>query len=391
MQSCRIFTRIVVLGLALLAAIIYFCGCSDRTAEVVVDRRDITAYAVLDGTVAVPPAADAKILAPYDAPVEKILVTVGKAVKQGDVIMQLSAPQDQAYYQQARQRVQQARADLQQARQQWQSSLRAAQQELAQARAAERTARTQAQRPADEPGASIAVTERGNPELFAAIARRKEAQQKVLDIEAQMERALVLYQQQLAVAQQQFQDAQAGLKGAMVRTPISGTVLAVNVQIGEQAKRDPAKPVARVVNLDALTVNAEVDEDLLESIEHGDPVTVTVEDVPKVEFSGTVRQIYSRRVGLLKNAEHVVVVDFRNVKGQAKPGMSAIARVVLGRAEDVLALPVEAIYDHSGRKAVKIKQGDKWNTRVVETGLSDGKYIEIKSGLKAGDTVLLNP
>lgn len=364
-------------------------GCGGREAEAVVTRRDIVATAALDGKVAVPPAANASILPPYQAPVERILVTVGKSVQKGDVLMQLAAPQNQAYYQQARQQLQQAQQNLTQARQQWEQSLRSAQKRLEQARETERQARRQAQQPPAQPSGTATVTEQTGLSLSQATANRKDAEQEVLDIKAQMQQAMTPYEQAVALAQQQFDDAQSGLKGAMVRTPIAGTVLSVDAQIGQQA--NPKNAVARVVNLDALTVHAALSKDLLDHVEHGDYATVVLDDFPKQEFPGTVRQVYTQRAGLLTGASYVAVVDFKNQKGQAKPGMGATAKVVLGRANDVLAVPSGAVFTSSGKPAVKLRAGGEWRTRVIETGLTDGEYTEVKSGLNEGDTVQANP
>jgi multidrug efflux pump subunit AcrA (membrane-fusion protein) len=68
--------------------------------------------------------------------------------------------------------------------------------------------------------------------------------------------------------------------------------------------------------------------------------------------------------------------------------MKASASVQVGEVKDVLAVPNDAIQDdRSGRPMVKVLRNGDWREAVVEVGLSDGSYTEIRGGLEEGDTV----
>jgi len=68
--------------------------------------------------------------------------------------------------------------------------------------------------------------------------------------------------------------------------------------------------------------------------------------------------------------------------------MKARAAIELGEKRTVLAVPADAVQkDTSGRTIVKVLRGGHWEAAVVETGISDGQYTEIKSGLNEGETV----
>lgn len=384
--------RTAVCGMiALFVIAMIAAGCADRDAEAVVERRDITAYLPLEGQVYVPPASEANVVPPYEGTVERVLVTVGAQVRQGDALMELDAPQREVYYEQARRRLAGAKQSLAQAKQQYGAQFRQAQAELSQARQAERTARQNARSIPEATTGQVQIIETTDPELDAAIARRKAAEQAVLDARAYMASALAPYEQHAVSAQQEFEDAQAGLRVASVKTPISGTVLEIRARTGEVVKRNDKDPVAHVVDLSAVTVYAEVPKDQLEQVKAKSPAVVTSPEVPGVNFRGEIEQVYSQKAGFLKGIEYIAVVDFRNTKGQAKPGMKASASVKIGAVEDVLAVPATAVYEAGGKRAVNIRRGDEWRQRVVEIGLSDGKYTEIRSGLEEGDVVQANP
>lgn len=392
----RMRTRTIVMWavtISIFVAVI-ITGCAREQATVVVKRRDITDYLTLQGETVVPAAARAEIVSPYEAPVDKIYVTVGQAVQKGDVVMELAAPQTEVRYQQARQEVRQARQELDQARSRYQGALNRARRELEQAREAEKRARQQAEEQEQQEetnGARVTVTEQPNPELAQAIQRRKQAEQDVLDARAVMEEGLVAYERRLAAAQQELEQAQGGLKVASIRSPISGTVLDINAEIGETARPDQKQPLAVVVDLNAVKVYAGVERENLTRIEHDDSAIVTVKPFPNTDFSGEVDQIYSEKAGLISGEKYVAVIDFQNSQGRAKPGMDATARVEVDEAEDVLAVPASAVYRVNGRPAVRIREANEWRVRVVDTGISDGEYTEIESGLEEGDIVLVNP
>jgi RND family efflux transporter MFP subunit len=206
-----------------------------------------------------------------------------------------------------------------------------------------------------------------------------------------MVEGLVPYQQAVAAAQEQFDAVQAGGKSAQVRSPITGTVLAVNVSVGTAPDPRDKKPLVTVVNLEALKVAAGVAEDRLSLLSPKNPALVTIKEVPNVEFSGSLDEIYSEKAGFLRGQKYVALVDFRNTKGRAKPGMDAAVSIKIGEVHDVLAVPANAVYEVDNQYAVKLREGKEWRQRIVEIGLSDGKYTQIKSGLEEGDVVMTNP
>ncbi len=388
---------LAVAGISLTMGLI--SGCGQRSTEAEVTRRDITARLVVEGEVIAPATARADIMPPYEVPVEQVYVTVGQNVRQGETLLLFSAPRNQAYYEQARARLVQARQALAQAQNRFSRQLQAAQQRLARSREAERAARTaQAAPPSATPSpegggaAPSSPTPAANSaRIGSLIARRQADEQAVIDAQARMEEGLVPYQQALAAAQQDFASAQAGSKSAQVKSPITGTVLEVNAEMGKTPDLDDDDPLITVVNLDALHVAAGIHQDQLRQIRPGDVAEVTLEDLPNVRFEGTVDQVYTEKAGFLRGQRYVAIIDFRNTEGRAKPDMDATVRIVTGRARDVLAVPASAVYTVGDRHAVRLKRDGRWRERLVEIGLTDGRYTEIISGLREGDIVEANP
>jgi multidrug efflux pump subunit AcrA (membrane-fusion protein) len=85
---------------------------------------------------------------------------------------------------------------------------------------------------------------------------------------------------------------------------------------------------------------------------------------------------------------HAIVKLNDLVDSTLPAGASASVDVTSGRAEDVILVPIEALHETSpGQYSVFVMQNDKPRLRMVEVGLKDLLYAEIKSGLEMGDVV----
>jgi HlyD family secretion protein len=74
-----------------------------------------------------------------------------------------------------------------------------------------------------------------------------------------------------------------------------------------------------------------------------------------------------------------------------KPGMSAKVEVLVNHLADIVYVPVQAVSMSDGKQVCFVRNGASYNKRAVETGEFNDEFIEIKSGVKPGDLVLLRP
>lgn len=369
-----------------------------HTEAATVVRRDIVASVPIQGDVIAPPDAQASIPAPYRAPVAKVYTSVGQNVRRGDTLVELSLPNVQDLYRQARENVRSAETAYANARKQYQTAVDAARKNLDTARAAERSARqasapptaaTTAANTPDTPGASVSPGNTGAADLGAASQSRIQAEAALAQAQAEMTSALQPYQQQLDAARAAFKDAQSGRKQALVRAPIAGTVLALNAQPGSEVGQDQKVPVALIVDLEKLMVQGPLANSQATFVKEGMPAVITVAGVPGERFDGRVHAVTTQVTGgLLKRTQYVALVHVVQKKGQVKPGMKATASINAGEVKNVLAVPADAVRtDSSGRFTVQVNHGGQWQDQIVEVGLSDGKYTEIKSGLQEGENI----
>ena len=171
-----------------------------------------------------------------------------------------------------------------------------------------------------------------------------------------------------------------------VRTPVSGVVLERLVTPGTTVT--PGTPLYVVSDLSTLWALVEIDESVLSHVNVGQPIAVRVAAYGKETFPGTVALVgdtvnpRTRRVTLRCVLE--------NVDGRLKPQMYATAAIRESAPREVIVVPDGALQTINGRQTVFVAEpGDRFRPRVVETGADFGGAVEIRSGLPAGERIVI--
>ena len=148
--------------------------------------------------------------------------------------------------------------------------------------------------------------------------------------------------------------------------------------------------IAAVTAQEYVTVQITVDELDVLSLYVGQEACVTVEALPGQQFAGTVTGISSSGENGGGNSKFTVEVTLDKIP-EMLSGMSASVSVVLETAEQVLCLPVAALTENGTQTQVYTGFDEETDTFVdpvtVTTGVSDGEYVQILSGVEPGDTV----
>jgi len=134
----------------------------------------------------------------------------------------------------------------------------------------------------------------------------------------------------------------------------------------------------------------------VQKIKPGLPAYVTIDSLPDQQFRGVVRKVAvlpdstSRyyNPNLKVYATEILVED--ELPGDIKPGISARAEVIITNLSQVLTVPIQAVTTLKGRQVCFIDNGSASAPMPVEVGMYNDRLIEIKSGLKEGDRVLLS-
>ncbi len=177
----------------------------------------------------------------------------------------------------------------------------------------------------------------------------------------------------------------AGNEKLFIRAPFTGQVAWINAQLGDKVM--PQTLLGTVIKPDMLGVKAWIDQNDIALVKPGQRAVVTGKDPVQSENTGLVTE-----TSLLgEESEDVVNFPIRiKLTGTPRglqPGMSVDVTVLAEEHSNVLAIPAGSVIQKDGRDLAQVKRGDRLDSVAVELGLKQGKYWEVKSGLKAGDQV----
>lgn len=225
-------------------------------------------------------------------------------------------------------------------------------------------------------------------ELEVARGQVRQAEVALRQAQAQAAQARVALEHArrlLAQAEVNVRQARTLLADSVVRAPVAGVVAGRAVDPGDTVS--PAARLLQVVRTDPAVVAFPVPEGELWALRAGGAVVVAVDALPGRTFPGRVART-SPLVSLeTRTAE--VTVEVPNPDGLLRPGMTARVRAVLARREGVVTVPVEAVVRRGGRAVVFVVEGDVARERSVTTGLSDGRRVEVRTGLRPGERVVV--
>ena len=229
--------------------------------------------------------------------------------------------------------------------------------------------------------------------LAAANTRDKAVAQITVD-DAKLRQA----QAQVAQAQASLKQLEEQLSYTTVTSPMDGVVLSRDVEIGDAVSSilvlgSTATLVMTIGDVTQVYVQGKVDEADIGKVYLGQPARIKVESFKDKTFLGKVTKIAPLGVEKDNVTTFEVRVSIDNPGGDLKANMTANAEILLDEHKGVLTVPEQTLlYDKERNASVEIpdpslKKGRR--TVPIKIGISNGARVEVASGLKAGDTVIM--
>jgi len=193
---------------------------------------------------------------------------------------------------------------------------------------------------------------------------------------------------QLTSAAISVDKAKYNMEQATLISPIDGVVSMLNYKKGDTILGDSsAKTMATIINNDTLFIEANIEEADVSKLKVGDKARVSFDAIDGVTLNGEISFISLTSTtstnGIVTYLVRVLLIN--DGKAQIREGMTATIEFVTAEAPDVLNVPVAAVRNINGQPSVEMADG---TIAVVTTGFTDGKKVEIMTGLKEGDVVV---
>ncbi|MBO9655216.1 efflux RND transporter periplasmic adaptor subunit [Rhizobium sp. BR 250] len=218
---------------------------------------------------------------------------------------------------------------------------------------------------------SVSETEKTEAAAQVAQARLDAAKQAVSAGEADIK-----------VVDAQIADVDLKLTRTGVKTPVAGIVSAKNAKVGAIAS-GAGNPLFTVIKDGAIELVADLSETDIQKVKVGQKAYLTVAGGAE-KIVGKVRLVSptvdpTTRLGSV----HVVLPE----NSPARSGMYASAAIIVEET-NALALPLSAVTSGREGSTTRKVEGDVVKQVKIETGIEDSGFIEIVSGLAAGDKVV---
>ncbi len=321
------------------------------------------------------PFQDVDVMAKVAGYVRDIRVDIGSHVKTGDVLAVLEVPEIQDELQKAKAGVAGAQANVV-----------TAQADIQRAEAAAKIAHLSYQRVND-----VATKNKGlvpRQDVDVAQSRDAEAIAQLASAKSELQAA----EDSKAAADSEYARAGAMMQYATIRAPFDGIVTKRYANTGSMiqagiSSETQAMPLVRLAQYDVLRLTLPVPVTDAAEIKDGESVDVIVSNP-----SRTIRGKISRYAGSVQMATRTMdtQVDVPNADGSLLPGMYAEVHLHLADRPNVMSVPVDAVdgLGTSVEQAYVVRDGVVHVVQVT-TGLQTPTRLEILSGLKAGDQVIV--
>lgn len=170
-----------------------------------------------------------------------------------------------------------------------------------------------------------------------------------------------------------------------VTAPMSGTVYKFDLKVG--AYLEPGALVADVGNIDKMKATVYVDEPDLGRVSIGMAVAITWNGKPGCTWWGKVDRMPTEVVALQSRTVGEVTTIIANPSHDLLPGVTVNATIISKVAKDAVAIPKSALRTINGQSGVYKLVGNTLHWTPVTTGVSDINFVQVPSGVQAGDRV----
>lgn len=208
---------------------------------------------------------------------------------------------------------------------------------------------------------------------------------KLFDRNAISQEALDLSDNEKTVALHALKQADVEYERGFTRSPINGIINHLFVDEGEFIER--GKPLADIVNVDKIKINANVPELDVRYIKMGQETLVTIDAYPGQKLVGKVDFVAYKADPATKTFLVRVLVD--NPNKEIRPGMIARLAFLRRVIPDAISAPLFALVDKGGERILYVEKDGVAHSRTASLGVIDGERIQIIKGLEPGDRLIV--
>lgn len=169
-------------------------------------------------------------------------------------------------------------------------------------------------------------------------------------------------------------------------SPMNGIVAFIDAAPGKTVQ--PGAWLGHIFTAEDMRLSAQVDDIDILLVQQGSPVIVTVDAMPGKTFSGEVLHVSTMGRDIDGITRFFLEIRVAG-GGELRPGMQAKGFINAGSAENVLLVPLEAIFQEDDQSKVEVLEADgSVRLAPITIGLMNNRHAEVREGLKEGELVI---
>lgn len=189
------------------------------------------------------------------------------------------------------------------------------------------------------------------------------------------------------------------LRKTRILAPFDCTVLTRPVSVGQAVSGSGGvgggTEVLTIANLNDMVISAHINQADVAYLKNDQIVEVSVEAVPGLQVNGKIERIAPQATIKNNIKGFATRILLTNVDKRIRPGMTANIRIPVASADNVLAVPLAAVFTElnpekqQNERFVYVKKGERFERQIVRIGVSDYFFAEIQQGVAPEDVVAL--
>ena len=251
------------------------------------------------------------------------------------------------------------------------------------------------------PGEVVASIELRTAEVDRAIAEREAAfrAEQLAGLTRRSEAELAALERQLEYSRNRVAELESSILKLQVPAPRGGTVVYKTNWNGEKKKVGDtvwwAEPILQIPDLDRLRASAQIEEVAAGDVALDQTVTFRLDAHPDRTFRARVARIHRAiQTRSFRDPTKVMQIELELLDPDPalmRPGMRLVGELTVERVENVLTIPLRAVFDRNGRPAVLVDRPLGEAIVEPELGRRDHQHVEVLAHLDARDRILLDP
>lgn len=352
------------------------------------ESRELPSYLEATGNLTGDEQSD--VAAVVGGRIAEVRFDIGSFVKKGDLLVKLDSKDAEIRLDQAKRAVDQATANLRQT----QSRLGVSDGEIFEIERFSQVRSTKAQLELAEKELTRATRLRESGDVSQATLDLRRSQRDALlgqldearSNAAVAIKAIETARAAVVSAQTQVAAAEKFLSDMRILSPITGYVSERNADVGEFISPNvPNSKLATIVRTNTLRMRLEIPEQALAGISRGQSVVIQVGSYPERQFAGRI----VRMSPVINTVSRLLIAEaeINNSEGILKPGQFATARITQSKTSNAVMVPSNAVRTDGNVNKVFVVKDGVISERIVQLGLIEGDFIEIKQGVGSNELV----